>query len=292
MRGRIDHFALDARRHRLFVAELGNGSVGVIDLDKRAMAKRLMRLSEPQGLVYDDASETLYVASAGDGTLRAFHGADLSPAEVVRLGEDADNIRIDVPTQELYVGYGDGALAVFDLRDRRRLPDIPLKAHPEGFQLASDDQRAFVNVPGAGEVAIVDRRVNRQIASWPTGKLAANFPMTFDAEAQQVVIAFRRPPALVALDAKDGGVRASIATCGDADDVFIDAPRHRVHVICGEGFIDSFEWSASNLRRIGRTPTAHGARTGLWVAERRQLFVAVPAGGATRASIWTFSAGD
>jgi len=30
--GRIDHFAVDPGRQRLFVAELGNNSVGVIDL--------------------------------------------------------------------------------------------------------------------------------------------------------------------------------------------------------------------------------------------------------------------
>src|ERR1700744_5497829 len=31
--GRIDHLAIDAQRHRLFMAELGNNSVGIVDLD-------------------------------------------------------------------------------------------------------------------------------------------------------------------------------------------------------------------------------------------------------------------
>ena len=30
--GRIDHMAVDLRRHRLFVAELGNSSLDVVDL--------------------------------------------------------------------------------------------------------------------------------------------------------------------------------------------------------------------------------------------------------------------
>ena len=34
VQGRIDHMAVDLARHRLFVAELGNGSLGVVDLDK------------------------------------------------------------------------------------------------------------------------------------------------------------------------------------------------------------------------------------------------------------------
>src|SRR5271169_2597314 len=32
VRGRIDHMAVDVKRQRLFVAELGNDSVGVVDL--------------------------------------------------------------------------------------------------------------------------------------------------------------------------------------------------------------------------------------------------------------------
>ena len=32
VRGRIDHMAVDLKRQRLFVAELGNDSVGVVDL--------------------------------------------------------------------------------------------------------------------------------------------------------------------------------------------------------------------------------------------------------------------
>src|SRR5262249_24964941 len=35
VRGRIDHMAVDLTRRRLFVAELGNDSVAVVDLDGR-----------------------------------------------------------------------------------------------------------------------------------------------------------------------------------------------------------------------------------------------------------------
>jgi hypothetical protein len=35
VKGRIGHFAIDFGRQRLFVVELGNGSVGVVDLKQR-----------------------------------------------------------------------------------------------------------------------------------------------------------------------------------------------------------------------------------------------------------------
>ena len=50
--GRIDHFAVDPDRQRLFVAELGNDSVGVVDLKERKVLHRIAGLSEPQGVAY------------------------------------------------------------------------------------------------------------------------------------------------------------------------------------------------------------------------------------------------
>src|SRR3954468_24216086 len=48
VRGRIDHLAVDLARHRLFVAELGNGSLGVVDLDQGKLLRRIDSLAEPQ----------------------------------------------------------------------------------------------------------------------------------------------------------------------------------------------------------------------------------------------------
>src|SRR5882762_649774 len=62
VRGRIDHMAIDLDRHRLFVAELGSDSVGVVDLDARKVVHQLGGLKEPQGVAYLPSSDTLFVA--------------------------------------------------------------------------------------------------------------------------------------------------------------------------------------------------------------------------------------
>ena len=106
--GRIDHFAFDADRQLLFVAELGNDSVGVVDLKERKVLRRLAGLSEPQGVAYHAATSTLYVANAGDGSVRLYQGPDFSPAGRIDLGDDADNIRVDTWRNRVVVGYGKG----------------------------------------------------------------------------------------------------------------------------------------------------------------------------------------
>ena len=93
--GRIDHMAADLRRNRLFVAALGNGTVEVVDLAADAVIRRIEGLKEPQGVAYAPSADVLAVASAGDGSVRLFRGAELAPAGVIDLRDDADNIRLD-----------------------------------------------------------------------------------------------------------------------------------------------------------------------------------------------------
>jgi YVTN family beta-propeller protein len=117
--GRIDHFAVDPGRQRLFVAELGNNSVGVIDLKQQKVLRTIGGLKEPQGVAYVRASDMLYVANAGDGSVRLFQGENFSPVGRIELGHDADNIRVDTRANTVFVGYGSGALAVIDPLSRK-----------------------------------------------------------------------------------------------------------------------------------------------------------------------------
>ena len=50
--GRIDHLGIDLKRQRLLVAELGNNSLGVVDLAAGKVLHRIEGLSEPQGVAY------------------------------------------------------------------------------------------------------------------------------------------------------------------------------------------------------------------------------------------------
>jgi DNA-binding beta-propeller fold protein YncE len=105
VRGRIDHLAIDLARGRVFVAELGNGSLGVVDLRTGEVVRRIMGLAEPQGVAYDPATDTVWVATGGDGVLHRFTGADLQPLDSKAIGEDADNVRIDAAGRQVLVGY-------------------------------------------------------------------------------------------------------------------------------------------------------------------------------------------
>ena len=144
------------------------------------------------------------------------------------------------------VGYGSGGLAVIDPAKASLLSRIPLPAHPEGFQLDHANRRAFVNVPDARQIAVVDMNAGRQTASWRLPDLGANFPMALDAAQAAVAVVFRNPARLVIFDVNTGKPTGTFKTCGDADDVFFDAKRRRRNSAIPNALYVMFLWLSSS----------------------------------------------
>src|SRR5262245_52678870 len=287
--GRIDHMAVDLERHRLFVAELGNDSVGVVDLNAQKVIHRISGLKEPQGVAYVSTNDLLYVANGGDGSVRFFAGLNYSPAGRIDLGADADNIRVDKGANHLLVGYGGGAIAVIDLRDNSKVFSFALRAHPESFQLDASSRQIFVNLPTARAIAVLDESKGKEGAVWPL-RHGGNFPMALDSERHRVLVAFRNPAKLAAFDWEIGGVVNEADICGDADDLFLDPKRNRIYVTCGAGFIDVLSADDPKYSRQARIATVSGARTGLFVPEMDRLLLAVRAHFTEPAAIWVYRA--
>jgi hypothetical protein len=286
--GRIDHMAVDLRRHRLFVAELGNDSVDVIDLSSSTVLHRFTGLKSPQGVAYLPGPDAIAIANAEDGSVHFYGASDFAALGTLNLGSDADNARVDVRTGNIVVSYGDGGLAVIDPTTRSKRQDIGLAGHPESFQIDPRADRAYVNVPDAGEIAVIDLATGRQVAKWTVPGEAENFPMAIDSAGETIATVFRSPPRLVLLNSETGAVTGSYSTCADADDVFFDSRRHRVYVSCGAAVIDVFSRDGSGAEHLAAIHTSSGARTSLFVPELDKLYVAERAGLVKDAAIVVF----
>lgn len=277
--GRIDHLAVDLAGKRLFVAEIGNGSLDIVDLAAGRQIRRISGLAEPQGVGYAPKPDLVAVANGGDGSVRFYRGAELRPAGAVMLGSDGDDVRIDPRTGDFVVGYGSGGLAIIDPNTRSKVGEVQLAAHPEGFAIDPANGRVYVNVPEAGQIAAADLPHGRQTAAWKLPELRANFPIALDAAGTTLATVFRRPPTLVLIDTGTGAPIARLDTCGDADDVFFDPRRRRIYVSCGAGFVDVFAAGPNGAyTRLSRLETVAGARTSLFVPEFDRLYVAARAG--------------
>lgn len=287
--GRIDHFSVDTAGHKLFVAALGAGSVQVIDAELGQRSGEIKGLQEPQGVCYDAKKGRLYVATAGDGKLRIYDSKSLSLQNTLSLGSDADNVRFDQQTGDIWVGFGSGGIAVIN-SDGQPTGTISLGTHPESFLFEDPGDRVFVNVPKQFGVAVVDRKKRSVIAKWGVGRTVANYPMAVDVDRKRLFVGCRLPARLVVLDTVSGAVKASLPTVGDTDDIFYNAPKSLVYVIGGEGAIEIFrQTDPDHYASVAKIPTAPGARTGFFVPEWNKLFVAAPHRGSKDARVLVYN---
>ena len=288
--GRIDHLAVDLQGQRLFVAALGNNTLEVLDLTAGTRLHTIKGLHEPQGVVFLPESNTLVVTNGHTGTCELFDGTTFQHRSTITLASDADNIRYDVATHTLYVGYGAGALGLIDATRAQHRGDIPLQGHPEAFQLEQAGPRIFVNVPSAHHIAVVDRAARAVITTWPLQDAAANFPMALDETHHRLFVGVRTPPLLLVLDTASGKEMARVPTVGDVDDLFYDAPHRRLYIAGGAGLLSMVaQEDADHYTPVATIPTASGARTALWVPELRRLYLAVPHRGTQGAEIRVYA---
>jgi DNA-binding beta-propeller fold protein YncE len=285
--GRIDHFSADAADNRLFIAALESGTIEVVDVHKGQLTVEIKGLKEPQGLYYEHATSRLYVGSAGDGTLRIYDGTSLALQSTLEWGEDADNVRYDENTKQIWVGYGSGGLGCVTAGEKAG--EIALGSHPESFQIERNGSRIFVNVPNEFGVAVVDRTKHAVISKWGLDWTFGNYPMALDERDKRLIVGCRLPARLVILDTDSGHVVAKLSIVGDTDDVFFDPARNLIYVIGGDGAVDSFAAHDPNhYEHVGRTRTAAGARTGLFVPSLDRLFVAAPHRGSEGAKLLVY----
>jgi DNA-binding beta-propeller fold protein YncE len=284
VKGRFDHFSIDAKGNRLFVAALGNNTVEVIDLAAGKRLHSIPNMSKPQGVLYLEGQ--IVVANGGEGTFKLFNAASFELVKSIGSLDDADNMRFDPKWKRIYVGYGDGALAVIDPFILENSGETKLAGHPESFQLEKRGSRIFVNVPDAKQIAVIDRDKKKVLATWPMKEFQANFPMALDETDHRLLVGCRKPARLVVFNTEAGKLVADLAICGDTDDLFHDAKRKRIYISCGEGFLDVVEQtSPDKYERTAHIPTASGARTCFFSSDLDRLFLGVPDRGNQRAEI-------
>src|SRR5437660_11878428 len=74
IKGRFDHFAIDAKGNRLFVAALGNNTLEVIDLAAAKRIKSVPGMSKPTGVLFLPEPNLILVANGDDSTLKFLDG--------------------------------------------------------------------------------------------------------------------------------------------------------------------------------------------------------------------------
>lgn len=273
--GRIDHMAINLKESIVYVAALGNNSIEVVDIKKGLVVHSIKGLDEPQGVAYIPAANELVVATGGNGNCLFYNASTYEVIATIALDGDADNIRYDSVEGKIYVGYGNGGIAVIAAAAHKLISKVKLSAHPESLQLDQKNHLLFVNVPDDNSIAVIDLTSLKVTNTWQTRNLKANFPMTLDTANNSVIIGYRHPAVLVSYDGFTGKEQSRIGLISDVDDVFYDPSKQMVFASGGGGAINIFKKDSANaFRKIADIPTRTGARTSLLIPVLQTLILA------------------
>ena len=88
--------------------------------------------------------------------------------ETLEFGGDADNVRYDQQTGDIWVGYGNGGIGIVNSTGQN-VGSVALGTHPESFQFEQNGDRVYVNVPKQFGITVVDRKKRAAVAKWGLG---------------------------------------------------------------------------------------------------------------------------
>ncbi|MHB8476781.1 MAG: YncE family protein [Steroidobacteraceae bacterium] len=282
--GRIDHFSIDVKGRRAFLAALAKNTVEVVDLRAGQVMHTLHDFAKPQGVRFVAGLNKLFVASGMDGTLKTLDGTTLSLLRTDHVSLGADAIGYDRRSKYLLVGSGGvdagkeaGDLTLFNARTGARVAAIVTDAHAGGSVVEERGLHIFVLVPERSEVLVLERLSRGVDAKWTIPGIQKNVAVDLDEKNHRLFLGVRTPASVVVLDSRSGAVIASIPTVGTLDGLSYDPTTRRIYTSGGEGFVDvTRQIDADHYEHMARIPTGPNARTSVFVPDWGRLYVAVP----------------
>ncbi len=274
---KLDHMALDARRDRLFVANMANRTLDVIDLKAGKLLKEVPDQRGIQGVSYAPDLDRVFVGLGVGGFCNAFDGDEGKLLKSIPFPTDADNVRYDPRTGVVYVAHVENRLGILDAKTFEVKADLRLPGFPESLTLEKGRPRMYLNTPSPSQVLVFDTEKREVVRTYPLKRAGANYPLAVDETNRRLFVGCRKDPMLVVLDSESGKEVAGVPIPGDVDDLFYDPARKRLYAACGEGRLAVVrQIDADHYEALEAIPTAKLARTCLLDAERGRLFLAVP----------------
>lgn len=280
VQGKMGGIAVDLKSGRQYFAALRNGTLEVLDASGLKVVQTIRDLNEPTTPVFVQDPRMLLL-TCGDGKLIVY-GADaageLKQDRVVELGGEARQVRFSEGEKRAWVTHARAVTAVDPVTGTKG-KSIEFGASTEGIALEVAGNRAFVNIPSKGQVAVIDREKNEVVATWDLKDVKGNYQLALDEVSKRLFVSCRNPAKLLVLDTTDGKEIARLPIGEDADSTWYDAPGKRIYVSCGGGAGEVtmiLQESADKYKVEHNVQTNTGARTSVLVSQKRRFIVAAP----------------
>lgn len=280
--GDFDHFGLDLKGKRLFLAAEEHQTVEVFDLLTGKRMQSIAGFGQPLMMAYLAESNQLVVT---DGGSSAVHLVDCETYKIVKtipLGKGVDHGVLNPVDKRYYVESGGAGatthvLSIIDTKTFKHVGDVaglPGNSN-EGMAVDRAGKTLYVNLTGTDEVGVVDLRSSQLVARWALPETHEAHAIVLDEPNRRLFVATRRPAQFIVFNIDTGNAVTSLPCVGVNSDMSFDVERKRIYVTGSEKASVFEQRDADHYEHVADVPTAYRAKSSIFVPELGRLYVAV-----------------
>ena len=288
--GDFDHFGVDVKGNRVFLAGEDGGTLEVFDLRSGAHLRTVTGMETPHAIHYEPKTNQLFVSNSGAGLSKVLDGKSYAVLDTIKLTPGADVMSYDASSRHLwFVTGGKNAptkmtktmVARVDVDTGKQLGETTFDTDfTEGIVAEQKGSRAFVNVAGKAEIAVLDKKTGKLLETWPVKEGKENSQIDLDEKNNRLFVITRKPFKLVVVNTQTGQSVASFDAPGRTNGMMFDAANRRIYA-AGDDYVAVFrQRDADHYEEMARVPSEKGAKTAFLVPKLSRLYVAV--GGSTQ----------
>jgi DNA-binding beta-propeller fold protein YncE len=281
--GDFDHFAVDLKGNRLFLAAEDHKTVEVFELRSGKPLHSISGFGQPHAILFLPDTNRLIVTDGDDfGRVALVNGESYEIIDNIKLPPGVDGAIFNPVNKNYYVesGGADGAathlLNIIDAKNFKHVGDIRLPGnHSEAMAVDQAGKKLYVNLTGANEVGVVDIATRQLTSRWPVPDAKVENSMVLDEPDHRLFIATRQPPKFFVFDTDSGKVVTSLPCAPFNDDMWFDRPRKRIYATGSETTTVIQQHDADHYEHLADVTTGFRAKTSILVPEMNRLYVAV-----------------
>src|ERR1700722_3237844 len=281
--GDFDHFGLDLKGKRLFLAAEDHKTVEVFDLDGTRL-KSISGFGQPHAILYlPDVDKLIVTDGDGFGMVELVSGKDYKILSSIKLPPGVDGAVFNPINKYYYVESGGGEtggqnhkINIIDTKAFKLVGDITLPGnHSEAMAISRDGKKMYVNLTGPKEVGVVDLDTREIVARWPiTGAETPN-SMALDEPNHRLFIATRTPPKMFVFNTDTGKIVTTVPISAFNDDMWFDVARKRIYLSGSETTTVLAQKDADHYEFVAEVKTGYRAKTSLYVPQLNRFYAAV-----------------
>jgi DNA-binding beta-propeller fold protein YncE len=281
--GDFDHFAVDLKGNRLFLAAEDHKTVEVFDLKSGKSQHSITGFGQPHAILFVPDANRLIVTDGDDfGRVALIDGKSYQIVDSIKLPPGVDGAIFNPVEKNYYVesggepGSANHLLNIVDTKGFKLVGNISLPGnHSEAMAVDRAGKKLYVNLTRTNEVGTVDLGTRQLIARWPVPDAKVENSMVLDEPNHRLFIATREPPKFIVFNTDTGKAVTSLPCAPFNDDMWFDRPRKRIYATGSETATVIEQRDADHYEHVAEVPTGYRAKTSIFVPELNRLYVAV-----------------